>query len=105
MIKQMKDDDVERVARAIATLRTAAYADDEIWAEDVDRQRRSIDPTSPFNLAHAALSAMLPRELLREALSALTVAADCLEMEGYCMACGECARAAADKIRAALKEE
>ena len=59
-------DDVERVARVIATLRTAAYADDKIWAEDVDWRRRSIDPTSPFNLARAALSAMPQRELLAE---------------------------------------
>ena len=81
MIKQMKDDDVERVARAIATLRTAAYADDEIWAEDVDRQRRSIDPTSPFNLARAALSAMPQRELLAEALEELTECANDLEGE------------------------
>lgn len=58
MIKQMKDDYVERVARAIAMHRTPAYADDKIWAEDIEWQRRSIDPASSFNLARAALSAM-----------------------------------------------
>lgn len=63
MIEQMNDDDVERVARAIAMHRTPAYADDKIWAEDIEWQRRSINPASSFNLARAALSAMPPREL------------------------------------------
>ena len=51
------------------------------------------------------VSAMPQRELLAEALEALTVAADCLEMEAYCLACGERARTAADKIRAALEHD
>ena len=66
------DETVERVARAIAMHKTPAYADDKIWAEDIEWQRRRIDPAASFNLARAALSAMLPRdELLREALDAL----------------------------------
>ncbi len=122
MIEQMKDDDVERVARAIAMHRTPAYADDKIWAEDIELQRRSINPASSFNLARAALSAMPLRELLHEALEALTPFASDADLwsgpdrltlvepaPGYSDALNvgdlRRARAAADKIRAALTQE
>lgn len=122
MIEQMKDDDVERVARAIAMHRTPAYADDKIWAEDIELQRRSINPASSFNLARAALSAMPERELLREALEALTPFASDADLwsgpdrltlvepaPGYSDALNvgdlRRARTAADKIRAALGGE
>ena len=121
MIKQMKDDDVERVARAIEMHRTPAYADDKIWAEDIELQRSSINPASSFNLARVALSAMPERELLREALEALTPFASDADLwsgsdsftlveaaPGYSDALNvgdlRRARAAADKIRARIKE-
>lgn len=111
------DETVERVARAIATLRLrgGGVSFDDPQVDEYFRQ-------SIYDEARAALSAMPPRdELLREALEALTPFAsdadlwsgsDSLSLveaaPGYsdALTVGDLrrARAAADKIRAGLKE-
>ena len=111
----MSQDDVERVARAIYPLfagfvtgRAPVY-DYEDTLEDNREAAR--------DLARAALSAMPPRELLAEALEAFDfvietrscvhgIAEDQSTFDYYAKSCPICrARAAADKIRAALTQE
>ena len=92
----MSQDDVRLSPELIAQLnKLATYLTEQGEYEAVDLIDTVVE----------RVSAMPQRELLAEALEALTVAADCLEMEAYCLACGERARTAADKIRAALEHD
>jgi hypothetical protein len=53
---------VEAGARAVATLRTAAYADPAIWTEDLEMQRRHAVrglPDAPITIARAAVDAAI----------------------------------------------
>lgn len=118
MIKQMKDDDVERVARAIHRERQAAgYSGQAAWEHEPHEMHALYMRT-----ARAALSAMPLHELLHEALEALTPFASDADLwsgpdrltlvepaPGYSDALNvgdlRRARAAADKIRAAMGGE
>ena len=101
----MSDDEtVERVARIIAD---KDYG--RVWNDLTDFGRAHY-----CNVARAALSAMPERELLREALEALSRIHSELDEYvtdndgevGVCIAIAfEVARAAADKIRAALEHQ
>ena len=50
---------LEAAARAVGICVCKAYAEDAIWAEDVEWQQRRQDPGAPFNTARAAVSAYL----------------------------------------------
>jgi hypothetical protein len=50
---------LEAAARAIGAAHCRAYANDAIWAEDVEWQRRRVDKGSPFCTAREAIAAYL----------------------------------------------